>query len=113
MMNAFSACPIPVILNSINEIYFCHRPDKRKRMAVWPLAADISWDCGSFQLAALNFSLICLLKLKYYGNFNHITQIVHSNAHLNPLIGIFSDKLIILVEILSFQFAEIFNSQET
>ena len=50
--------------------------------------------------------------MKCYGNFNHITQIVHSNAHLNPLKCIFSDKLLPIVEILSFQFAEIFNSQE-
>jgi hypothetical protein len=37
--------------------------------------------------------------------FNHITQIVHSSAHLNHLKGIFSEKLLIIVEILIFQFA--------
>jgi hypothetical protein len=70
------------------------------------LATDISWDYGHFQHAALNFFLICSLKMKCYGNVNHITQIVHSNAHLNHLKGIFSDKLFLIVEILSFQFAE-------
>jgi hypothetical protein len=32
--------------------------DKRKRVAVWPLAAEISWDCGNYQLAALIFLLL-------------------------------------------------------
>ena len=59
-------------------------------MAVWPLAAEISWDCGNFQLEAVHFSLICYVKLKYYGNFNHI-----------------------IVDIFSVQFAKFFNSQET
>ena len=82
---------------------------------------EISWDCRNvlglrkflgiaeiFQLAPLNFSLICYFKIKYY-YFNQITQhvLIYSNAHLNPLKGIFSDKLLIIVEILSFQFAEI------
>jgi hypothetical protein len=39
-----------------------------------------------------------------------MTPIVHSSAHLNPLKGIFSEKLLIIVEILIFQFADIFNS---
>ena len=39
-----------------------------------------------------------------------ITQIIHSNAHLNPLKGTFSEKLLIIVEILIFQFEEIFNT---
>ena len=47
-------------------------------------------DCVNFMLAAPNFSLIGFLKLKYYGKFNYITQIVHLNAHLNPLKGIFT-----------------------
>ena len=85
--------------------------DKRKCVAVWPLAAQISWDCWNFQLAPLNFSLMCLLKLKYYGNFCHIFQIVRSNAHLNPLHVIYNDKLLIIVEILSCHFVEIFQFQ--
>ena len=60
----------------------------------------------------LNLSLMCCIKLKYYGNFYYITQIIHLNAHLNPIKGIFSEKLHIAVEILSFQFEENFNSQE-
>ena len=82
-------------------------------MGAWALAAEISWVCGNFKLAALNFSLICFVKLKYSENFQYNTPIVHSNAHLNPLKDIFSEKLLIIVENLSFQFAEIFNSQET
>ena len=80
--------------------------EKRTFVAVWPLAMEISWDCGNL------FSYM-LLKLKYNGNFNHFTQIVHSNAHLNPLKGISNDKPLIIAEILNFQFAEIFNSKET
>ena len=70
---------------------------------------------GLWKFSACNteFFLIYYIKLKYYGNFIHITQSVHSIAHLNPLKGIFSDKLLIIVEILSFQFGEIFNFQET
>ena len=64
-----------------------------------------------FSACSTQLFLICYLKLKYYGNFNPITPIVHSNAHLNHLKGIFSDKLLLTVESLSFQFAEIFNSQ--
>ena len=41
-----------------------------------------------------------------------INQIIYSNAPLNPLRGIFSDKLLIIVGILRFQFAEVFNSKE-
>ena len=55
-------------------------------------------------------SLIQFLKLKYYGNFTYITQIVHSDAHLNAFKTIFSDKLI--KGNLNFQFTEILNSQE-
>jgi hypothetical protein len=87
--------------------------DMRKRVGAWSLATEISWICGNFKLAALNCSLICFVKLKYYVSFNYITQIIHSNAHFNPFQGVFSDKLLIFVEILSFQFAEIFNSFET
>ena len=43
-------------------------------------------------LGALNFSLKHLLKLKYYGSFTYIKQIVHSNTHLNTLKGVFRDK---------------------
>ena len=90
-----------------------HVPGRQDKMCgCVSTGCENSWICGNFQLEALNLFLICFSKLKYYGNFNHITQIVHSNAHLNPLKGIFSDKLLIIVEILSFHFAEIFNSQE-
>ena len=88
----------------------------RKHVGAWALAAEISWVCGNFQLAALNYSsisFICYVKLKYYVNLNYITQIVHSNAHFDPFQGVFSDKLVMNVEILSFQFAEVFNSEET
>ena len=64
----------------------------RKGVAVQSLAAEIVMDCGNFMVAALNFSLKHFLKLKYYGTFTYITQIVHSTAHLNPLKGVFSDK---------------------
>ena len=48
-------------------------------------------DCGNVMLAALNSSLIHFLKFKYYATFTYITQIIHSDAHLNPLKGILSD----------------------
>ena len=41
-------------------------------------------------LAALTFYLIHFLKLKYLGTLTYITQIVHSNTHLNPLKKIIS-----------------------
>ena len=37
------------------------------------------------------FSLVCFLKLRYYGNCNHITQIAHSKTNLKPLKVIVSD----------------------
>ena len=40
-------------------------------------------DCGNVMLAALNFSSIHFFKLKYYGTFTFISQIVHS--HLKTL----------------------------
>ena len=43
---------------------------------------------------------------------NYITQTVHSNAHLNALKGVFSDKPLIIAVILNFQFFGNFNSQE-
>ena len=43
-------------------------PDMRKCVVVWPSAAEIYWVCGNFRLAAVNFSLICFVKLKYYSN---------------------------------------------
>ena len=67
----------------------------RKTVAMQPLASEILMDCGNYMLAALNFSFI-KLKLKYYGTFTYITQIVHSYAHLNPLQGVFSDKPLII-----------------
>ena len=57
----------------------------RKGVAVWQLTADILMGCGNVMLAALNFSLIPFSKFKYYGTFTYITQIIHSDAHLNPL----------------------------
>ena len=64
-------------------------------------------------LAALNFSLIQFLKLKCYGTFTYIAQIGHSNVNFNPLKGVFSDKPLIIVVILNFQFVEILDSQES
>ena len=69
-----------------------------KNEAVQPLVAEICMDCGNCMLAALNFSLLYFFKLKYYGNFTYITQIVHSNSHLNHFKGIFIDKPLIIVE---------------
>jgi hypothetical protein len=61
-----------------------------------------------FSACSTKFFSYCFVKLKYYVNFNNISQFVHSNAHFNPFQGVFSDKLIII-----FKFAEIFNSLET
>ena len=54
---------------------------------------------GNFMLAAQNCSLVHFLKLKYHGNLTYIKQIVHSNAHLNPLQDIFSGNPLIMAEI--------------
>ena len=70
-------------------------------------------DCGNVLLAPLNYFLIHFLKLKLYGTFTYITQIVHSNAHLNPRKGVFSDNSLIIVIILVFQYVEILDSEET
>jgi hypothetical protein len=43
-------------------------------------------------------------------NYGGLRQIFHLSAHLNPLKAIFREKQLIIVEILIFQFAEIFNS---
>jgi hypothetical protein len=48
-----------------------------KGVVAQPLTAEIFMDCGNIMLAALNFSY-----------FNFITQIVHQNAHCNPLKGV-------------------------
>ena len=67
----------------------------RKRLVAWGLTAEMLMDCGNVMLAALNLSLIHL-KLKYHGTFTYITQIVQSNAHLNPFKMYFSDKSLII-----------------
>ena len=41
---------------------------------------------------ALNCSLIHFLKLKYWGTFTQNAQYVNSNAHLNLIKGLFSNK---------------------
>ena len=64
--------------------------------AVGPLVAKNLMHCGNFMLAALTFSHIHFLKLKYFGTFTYITQIVHLNTHLNSLNGVFSDKPLII-----------------
>ena len=68
--------------------------DMRKGGAVWPNAAEIFKDCGNVML-----SLIHIFKLKYYGIVTCITQFCHSNAHFNPLKGVFSDKPLIIAVI--------------
>ena len=85
----------------------------KKGVAMWTVTAEMLMDCGNFMLVALNFSLIRFLKFKNYGTFTYITHICHSNAHLNPIKGIFSDKTLMIAEILNFQFAVILNSKET
>ena len=67
-------------------------------MVAWSLTVEIFIDCGNCMLAALNFSPIHFLKLKYYGSFTYITQIVQSNVYLNPLKDNFSDKSLIIAE---------------
>jgi hypothetical protein len=62
------------------------------------MATEISWDCGNVQLATSNLFSICL---DYCGNVKDICQSVHSNAHLTPLKGISSEKLLIIAEIFS------------
>ena len=50
----------------------------RKGAAAQPLAAEMLIDCRNAMLAALNFSLIRFLKLKYCGNSTYISHIVHA-----------------------------------
>jgi hypothetical protein len=64
-------------------------------------------DCGNVMLAALNCSLIHFLKLKFYETFTYITLNVHANVNLNPVKGVFSDKLFLSAIILNIQFANI------
>ena len=100
------------LLTLLKFHYKSLRADMRK---AWQ-RGSVATGCGNFlklrKFSPCNtkFFSICL---KYWGDFNHITQIVHSSAHLNPLKGIFSEKLLIIVEILIFQFAEIFNTWKT
>jgi hypothetical protein len=60
--------------------FICSQADIRKGMAMSPLTVEILMDCRNVMLAALNISLICFLKLKYYGTFTYITQIIHLDA---------------------------------
>ena len=73
--------------------------DMRKVVAVQSLNTEILMDCGNVMLAALNFSFICFQKFKYYGTFIYSTPIIHSDAHLNPLKRILSDKSLIIGDI--------------
>ena len=67
----------------------------RKCVFAWPLAAEISWERGNFHLATLNFSLYVINTEEIS---NHMTQIAHSSDHFNPLKGIFSENLLIIME---------------
>ena len=58
-----------------------------KGMVMQSLTAEILIDCGKF---------------KYYGTFTYITQIIHSNTHLKPLKGNFSEKSLILRKLKTF-----------
>ena len=81
----------------------------RKDLVMQSLTVEILMDCTQKIASSTD---IFSYTLKYYGNFTFITQIVHSDAHLNPSEGIFSDKQLIIAEISNFQFAEILNTQE-
>ena len=58
--------------------------DMRKGVIMQSLTAEIFIDRGNLCFQQRLFSPIHLLKLKYYGTFIYITQIVHSNAHVDP-----------------------------
>ena len=47
-------------------------PERRKRVAVWPLVAEILIVCGDFMLAALNCFLIHFLNLNFFGTFTYM-----------------------------------------
>ena len=64
----------------------------RKGAAVRTLSAEMLMDRRNVVLGALNCSLFCLVKLKYYCTFTHNAQYVNSNANLIPKNGIFSNK---------------------
>ena len=66
--------------------------DMIKGVVPQSLTAEICMDCGNVCLQHWIFSPIHLLKLKYYGTFTYITQIVHSNTQFNTLKGVFRDK---------------------
>ena len=57
--------------------------DMRKGAAMQPLAAKFCDGLGKFYTCITELSLKHFLKWKYYGTFTYITQIIHSNAHLN------------------------------
>ena len=48
--------------------------DMRKCVDARTMTAEISWDCGNFQLAVLNFSHIYLKGLKYCANLTHLSH---------------------------------------
>ena len=78
--------------------------DMRKGVVTQSVTTEILMDCGNFMLTALNFSIICWLKFIYHGTFTYITKIIHSNAHLNPFYGIFSEHPNILQKFKTFNF---------
>ena len=79
--------------------------DMRKGVIMQSLTAEIFMDRGNLCFHYRLFSPIHLLKLKYYGTFTYIIQIVHSNAPLNPKKVVFRDKPLIIAEIKHFQIA--------
>jgi hypothetical protein len=74
--------------------------DMRKGVAVGPLAAEILMGCRNFMFAAaLTFSIIHFLNLKYFGTFSYKAQIVHSSTNLNPLKDAIRDKPLLILGI--------------
>ena len=65
----------------------CKKSYMRKDVDARTLFGETFKDCLNFKLAAFYFSLIFFIKINYYGMFINIKQIVHSNAHLDPLKG--------------------------
>ena len=92
----------------LNVFHHIHCPSvKDKYFYVFRLQHSTVWG-GYVEFVGTVFAYMRdIIKLKYYRTFTWITQIVHSNAHFNPLKGVFRDRPLMITEIKHFQFTEI------
>ena len=86
----------------MTQVHVKYMTDMRKGADALTLSAEILINCGKFMLEALHFSLVLFLMLKCYGTFTYIMKYFHSNAQLTLIKGVFSDKLLLIAEMLYF-----------